>query len=182
MKGWSSTLVMSCFTSPRFSACLSFWIIAFLSLLLLASEDLLKRITGNRVLLGFMIFLLLISSLRNVYNAYPKSLFDPINAVEDPRIDPVSVYYIAKFLAYSQLTGTIATDYKTGLQIPPSELYFNNISQTTPILSTSVIFDINGLKWGSLYTHPEAYLEAYSLMLTKNVIYTSGNITVIKRG
>jgi hypothetical protein len=40
-----------------------------------------------------------------------------------------------------------------------------------------VMFDANGLKYGSLYISPELYSAADNLTETQDVIYNSGNIT-----
>jgi hypothetical protein len=151
---------------------------------LFVSSKLLAKISANKLLLTLVITLMIVASMRTFYEVYPKSIYDPVNAVEDIRVDPLSVYYVEEFLKDFKIQGVIAFDYKTGLMAPSCLSYgrFQSsifTSRLTP--STVIVFDMNGLKLGSLYTSPEAYAEAYNLTLTQNIIYNSGNITIIQR-
>lgn len=150
---------------------------------LFLSRTLLKRINANKALLILLVSLMIVASLRTYYEVYPKSVHDPVNAVEDVRIAPLSVYYVGDFLRTFKTEGVITFDYKTGrASAYLSREHFQCsifTSRLTP--STVVVFDINGLKLGSLYTATEAYAEAYNLILTQNVIYSNGNITIVQR-
>jgi len=151
---------------------------------LFISSELLARINANKLLLTIIVILIIICSLRTFYDKYPKSFYDPVNAVEDIRVDTRAVYCVGDFLEKFKTGGIVAFDYKTGKHAPPSLSrggFQSSIftSKLTP--STFVIFDINGLKFGSLYTSREAYSEAYNLTLTQNIIYNNGNITIIQR-
>ena len=165
-------------------------VMVFVSTLILfsfASKTLLAKFTTNRIILAIIIVLLVLSSLRVVYEAYPKSFYDPINVVEDTRLDRRSNYYVRRFLNAFYVNGSIASDYKTR---PPkfssfqSELYkislLNNGTLNDP-KNTFIIFNMNGLRFKSIYTSSDVYIQAYHSSLTQNIVYNSGNITVIKR-
>jgi hypothetical protein len=43
------------------------------------------------------------------------------------------------------------------------------------------LFDVNGLKFGSLHTTEEAYEAANMLALNQSVIYNNGAVIVVRR-
>jgi len=150
----------------------------------LVSNRLFKTISSNRILLILVIVLLIFASLRTFYEPYPKSFNDPIVTTEDWRVDSFSTHRVGDFLKRFVTGGSIAFDYKTGPAA--SRLLSDDSFQTytftsTVTFSSYVVFDINGLKYGSLHTTPEAYIEAVNLTLSQNVIYDSRNLIIIKR-
>jgi len=165
-------------------------VLIFSSVLLLfsfVSRTLLKGLTSKRVISAIVMILLIASSLRVIYNAYPKSAYDPINVVEDPRLDFKATIAIDQFISDFYAEGSIITDYKTRVSEPPSfqpgfyKIGLLGNSTLADPKSTFIIFNLNGLRYKSTYILPDSYSEAYSLMLTQNIIYSSGNITVIRR-
>jgi len=156
-------------------------VIIFMTLLLpflFVSSKMLRRISVNKVLLTLLVALMIAASLRTFYETYPKSIYDPINAVEDVRVDPLSVYRVGDFLRTYRDEWNISFDYKMrflAFDLSQGRLF---TSEFEP--SDMVVFDMNGLKLGSLYTSPQAYAEAYNFTLTQNVIYDNGNITITK--
>ena len=163
---------------------ITFVFIMLLLPFLFVFSKLLSRITANKFMLTLIVALMILASLRTFYDLYPKSSYDPINSVEDNRIDPISVYPVGDFLKTFKTGGSIAFDYKTarlsGASLPP-ESFQSGIFTLRLWPSSLVVFDINGLKLGSLYTTQQAYEEAYNLTLTQNVIYNNGNITIVQR-
>ena len=160
--------------------------IVFITLLLpflFLSKNFLKSVKTHKIVLLIIAALLLTASLRTFYEPYPISSHDPVNLVEDIRIDTFAIGKVGDFLRNSRANGTIAFDYKTGPRVA------NFLSdELQPITFTSelpesdyVVFDINGLKLGSLHTTQDAYEEANNLTSYQNVVYSSGNIIVIQR-
>jgi hypothetical protein len=158
--------------------------IVFVTLLLpflFLSKHFLKGITKHKIILLFIAALLVVASLRTFYEPYPISASDPINLVEDPRIDGFAISGARDFLKSAQLEGSVAFDYKTGIRIayslsPDLEL----MTFTSELPKTDyVVFDVNGLKFGSLHTTEEAYEAARMLALNQSVIYNNGAIIVV---
>jgi hypothetical protein len=162
-----------------------------------SSDKLLKKINKKAILL-ILITLVLIASLSSIYQVQTKSINDPISVVEDARLEPFSVYYTGDFLgsyingtsaqvAYLNATvpPTIICDYKTRLNLQPdfvNELNFIEFSGSIfPSVSGSyfLMFDNNGLRFGSLYDSPANYETANNLTENQSIIYTSGNITIV---
>jgi hypothetical protein len=144
-----------------------------------ASRDLLFEIAKHKTLLFILVALLLLASFRNISNVYPKSMFDPINAVEDIRVSPLSIHYVDSFLGTHENGTVLAFDYKTVSQIVSSESFVKSIIQSAIPPSSQVVFNLKGLEYGSLYTSDEAYSEALDLVNKRNVIYSSGDIVVV---
>lgn len=157
-------------------------VVIFITLLmpfLFVSEKMLKRIGRNKVLLALLTTLIVAASLRTFFETYPKSIHDPINAVEDIRVDSLSVYPVGDFLRAFKGEASISFDYKMrflSFEVSQSSLLTSTLEHTE-----MVVFDMNGLKLGSLYTSPKAYAEAFNLSVTQNIIYNNGNITITRR-
>lgn len=150
---------------------------------LLVSRKISNKISASLFMSILIIGLLVLASLRTYYGSYPKSMFDPINQVEDIRVDTFSISNAGDFLSRFYTSGTIVFDYKTGRI---SSHLFNGSARSTVFTSAVdqaplVVFDINGLKYGSLYTSPEAYAEAYNLTLSQNVIYNDAHVLIVKQ-
>jgi len=149
------------------------------------SNKLLTKINAKKTFLILVLALMILSSLRTIYEAYPKSIYDPINVVEDDRVDLRSKYYVGDFLNSFCAKGFVALDYKTYLATYTYQLAGNYkaelLSESSLSLNNIVVFDINGLRYGSIYISSEVYAEAYDLILTQNLIYNSGNITIVHR-
>lgn len=151
---------------------------------LFASHKMLAKIDSSKVLLALLVVLLILASLRTFYESYPKSIYDPINVVEDVRVDSLATYSAGNFLKTFKTEGIIAFDFKTGVRIYPflsPEIFEYSIFTSTLTPSTVVVFDMNGLELGSIHTSSQAYGEAYNFTLTENVVYNNGNVTVVQR-
>lgn len=160
--------------------------IVFPTLLLpfvLTSKQLLLRISRNKIILILIVVLIALASLRTFYEPYPKSRYDPINAIEDIRVDPTSIYSVGDFLRNFKSGGEIVFDYKTSKisKFLSSESFQKSLFTSTLTPASSIVFDINGLKLGSLHTSLEAYTEANNLTSTYQVIYNNGNVLVLQQ-
>jgi hypothetical protein len=131
----------------------------------------------------FVIGLLIFASFRTFYEPYPKSVHDPVNVVEDVRVDSFSISAAGDFLGRFSTRGSIVFDYETSrIALSIANGTSRSSLFTLTVGSTSlVVFDVNGLKLGSLYTSPEAYAEAENLTSNQNLIYNDANVLVVLR-
>lgn len=154
------------------------------------SKEFLTKISKNHLLPALFAILLVISSLRIVYDIYPKSINDPIYAVEDARLSLFSAHHVGLFIKKYYLEGAIIIDYKTSRNIWPHFMlkpYDKQLLSSESLLWPSlrfptkriIVFDMNGLKYPSLYISPDAYKQAYNLSLTKNRIYNNGAVIIV---
>lgn len=160
-----------------------------LLLLSFASQPLLKNLTTNRGILAAILILLVLSSLRIVYSAYPKSFYDPVNVVEDGRLGSTSIYVVAGFVNAYYKTGGITGDYKVlhriGDVLPTPQYEKRWLNATTlgkpfeffPYRSI-VVFNIAGTKYPSMYHPPDAYMAAYDFSVTHNRLYDNGVVVI----
>ena len=148
------------------------------------SRSMLKIITSKKILIIIFIIFLLISSLKTVSSIYPKSANDPINIVEDRRLDYRSQYFVGIFLRDYLSSGSIVLDYKTSRPITSYYLASENYQITYPSISsmedTIIVFNINGLVYESPFTSFETYAYLYNLSLSRNLVYSSGDILILK--
>ncbi|KON33099.1 hypothetical protein AC477_02030 [miscellaneous Crenarchaeota group-1 archaeon SG8-32-1] len=160
--------------------------IVFVTLLLpflFLSKPFLKNITKHRIVVFIIAALLVFASLRTFYEIYPISSSDPVNLVEDPRMDAFAISNARDFLQNAQLEGSVAFDYKTGIRIAhflSEDLEL--MTFTTELPKTNyLVFDMNGLEFGSLHTSEEVYEAAIMLSLNQsaNVIYNDGAVMVV---
>jgi hypothetical protein len=164
-------------------------VMIFSSTLLLFSFTSKTTVTGltrNRYVLLLILALLIMCSLRVIYSANPKSISDSINVIEDPRLDHISTDYCRAFLNSFYAEGSIAIDYKTMLRLESFQSRFYKISLISNAtlgnpFYTFIVFNVNGLNFRSVYVSSEAYGEAYNMSLTQNIVYSSGDIMVLKR-
>ncbi|MEM3550308.1 MAG: hypothetical protein QXN87_05375 [Candidatus Bathyarchaeia archaeon] len=152
-------------------------------------KRLIEKVSGKKYLMLTVTVLLLLSFLRLVYENYPKSIFDPVNVVEDDRLSLISVHYAGLHILKFYREGEIVIDYKTSIKLW-ARLTLKGygkklLSEKTLVTNLScnpfkkiIIFDVNGLEYPSLYTSLEAYKKAYNLSLTRNKIYDSGSILI----
>ena len=159
-------------------------VMIFSSILLLfslASKTLLKALTSRKTILVILSALLIFTSLRVIYDSYPKSIQDPVNVVEDPRIDLRASYFLGKFFD-SYVRGNVISDSKSRISL--SSTSYNIILLSNSSLdahfNSLIVFNLNGLRLLSIYVSQEAYQQAYALSLTLDVIYSSGNVTIVK--
>ena len=160
----------------------------FSSLLLIFSfttRTLKKRLEGSRTLFYIISFLLIFSSLRIIYSAYPKSIYDPPNVVEDVRLSSTSVYVVANFLQEYYKSGGVIVDYKTlnriGRTLPAPQYEKRWLNETTidypftfhPTRSI-LVFNTAGNTYPSVFHPPEAYQAANDFSLEHNRIYDNG--------
>jgi len=167
-------------------------VLIFPSTLLLfsfASKTLLVNLTGKRVILAMVLALLLMSSLRIVYNVYPKSVHDPINVVEDGRLGSTSVYIVEGFVNKYYKTGGIIGDYKVLNRIGsylPSPQYEQRLINRTTLSKPFVffpyrgilIFNLAGIKYPSMYHSPEEYMAVYDFSRSHNQLYDNGIVVI----
>lgn len=167
--------------------------IVFVSLLLpflFLSEHFMRKITANRILLILLAALIILASLRADYEAYPKSIFDPINVVEDPRLGLNSVFSAIRHIDSYYKTGGIISDYiiiiRADILLPYPQYEKRLLNETS--LATRfdnfpersiLVFDIEGIKYPSIYHTPEAYEAAYDYSQGHNRIYENGVILII---
>ena len=153
---------------------------------LFTSEKLLKKI-NSKTIGGMLTVLILLASLGPLYQVSLKSANDPIVAVEDSRLEPFSKYYAGDFLAKfvnQTVPPVVLSDYKNALYLAPIlepkvnmvEFYGSNFP---PIVPNLILFDNNGLRYGSIYVSPKLYESVSSLMQNQSVIYSSGNETIL---
>jgi hypothetical protein len=150
---------------------------------LLVSKEISATISAKWFLSIFVIGLLIFASFRTFYEPYPKSVHDPVNVVEDDRVDSFSISNVGNFLSKFSTSGSIVFDFKTS-RIADSIV--NGTSRSSLLTLTVgpaslVVFDSNGLKLGSLYTSPEAYMEANNLTSSQNLIYNDGSVLIVKQ-
>ena len=157
---------------------------------LLVSKEISATISAKRLLCLLVIGLLIFASFRNFYQPYPKSVHDPVNAVEDDRVDSFQISNAGNFLSKFSTSGSITFDFKTSTI---ADSIVNGTSRsiifTSSVRTASlVVFDINGLKLGSLYTSPDAYGEAYNMTgegynmtSSQNLIYNDGSVLIVKQ-
>jgi hypothetical protein len=153
--------------------------ITFPLLFLLISDKFIRKVK-NRILLASLIVLIILASMFTLYGVSPKSVHDPINVVEDSRLEPFSKYSAGNFLYNYGNETTVVLDYKIYIAnalLESSNMTVSMLSGLTLSEGNIVMFDANGLKYGSLYISPELYSAANNLTETQDVIYTSGNIT-----
>lgn len=167
-------------------------VLIFSSVLLLfsfASKTLLTKLTKNRGVLAIILILLVLSSLRVVYNVYPKSSYDPINVVEDNRLGSNSIYVVASFVNDYYRTGGIIGDYKVlnriGQSLPYSQYEKRWLNKTTlykPFAffpeRSILVFNIAGIEYASLYHPKEVYMAAYNFSITHNRLYDNGVVLI----
>ncbi len=156
---------------------------------ILSSKKLFRALNVSKLLVVILIALTVIASFQTVYSIYPKSVKDPINAVEDSRLEPVSKYAASSFLSNAAPAGSgIALDYKVYLAnaLSLSEFGVSMLSNDTISADGKIEFsvdyvgfDINGLKYGSIYISPEIYSAAYELTQSHDTVYDSGNIIIV---
>jgi hypothetical protein len=160
--------------------------IVFMTLLiapLLISERLIKKITSRRFLFILFAVLLVAASLRTFYEVYPKSINDPINAVEDFRIDPLSAHYAVNYLSNFTESGEIAFDYKTSR----ASIFLNAENYNLSIITTDVpdsgflVYNVDGLLYGSIHTRIDAYEVLNNRTLTGNVVYSGGKTVILQQ-
>ena len=160
--------------------------IVFMTLLiapLLTSKNLIKKITSRRFLFILFTVLLVAASFRTFYEVYPKSINDPINAVEDYRVDPLSAHYAINYLSNFTDDGQIAFDYKTSR----ASIYLEADNYDLSIITTDVpdsgflVFNVDGLLYGSIHTRVDAYQELNNKTLTENVVYSGGKTIILQQ-
>ena len=108
----------------------------------------------------------------------------PVNMLgRDSRVDGFAISGARDFLKNAQLEGSVAFDYKTGIRIAhflSADLDLRTFTSELP-KTDYVVFDVNGLKFGSLLTTEDAYEAANMVASNQNMIYNNGAITVVQR-
>jgi hypothetical protein len=163
-----------------------FFLIAVLPFAFLR-RDLLEMLFSKKALFAVLTALMLLASFRMVFSVYPKSVFDPINAVEDTRLSQ-TVHDVGHFVENHFDSGYFVVDFRMrivlfsllSLQQSEVRLLDENALAHPPSAETSVlIFHINGIKYPSVFVSPKAYIEAYNLSLTRNRVYDNGDVLIV---
>jgi VanZ family protein len=166
--------------------------IVLLSMLLpflFISKRLLAYSYAKKALLFFVTILIVLASMRTVYEIYPKCISDQIYVVEDYRLGSTSVYATVDFLIEYYKSGGITGDYKILNRMSPllsgSEYETRRINEKTINEAFSrfpnrslVVFNIAGTVYPSMYDTPDAYAAAYNYSINHNRLYDNG-VTVI---
>jgi hypothetical protein len=164
-------------------------LLSLLLIFLLMSKKLISYIKPRKVLLSCLITLIIMASMRTVYEVYPKSIHDPIYAVEDSRLGSTSIYIVADFLNTYYKVGGIVGDYKTfnriGKSLPDSQYEKRWLNETTlgkpfarfPYKSV-LIFNVAGTTYPSVYHSLEAYIAAYNFSISHNRLYDNGIVVI----
>jgi hypothetical protein len=148
-----------------------------------------EKILRNKFIAYAILFLLALSSLGTLCSAYPKSIYDPINVVEDPRIDSVQKYYAEKFIVEVISRGKITriiSDYNPHAELLAVLQYrlgvnvdlLSNKTMHTQHNGFLLLFNVNGLAYPSLYISHNIYENAYKMCLNKDKIYSNYAIII----
>lgn len=161
-----------------------YFVIAILPFILI-NKNIIAEVNSKKFFMGIFIMLLIISSYGRICEVYPKSVYDPLNVIEDTRINPLSTVYTGKFLI-TFCKGIIVIDYKTFAQnallsSPTYNIFFlsnKTLCERFALPGSLLVFNTNGLKYPSIYTSEIDYSNAYKISLSKNILYNSGNIII----
>jgi len=156
---------------------------------ILTSGKLISYINFRKVLPYCLTALIVLASLRTVYEIYPKSVNDPIYVVEDLRLGSTRIRVTADFLNTFYKEGGIVGDYKVfnriGNLLPVSQYEKRLLNETTltkPFVhfpyKSILIFNVAGIKYPSIYHPPEAYAAAYNFSTTHNRLYDNGIVVI----
>jgi hypothetical protein len=152
-------------------------------------KPLLALISSRRFLLVLMIILIVMASLRTGYEVYPKSVYDPINVVEDPRLGTDSIYDVGDFIVAHYGSGSITADYKVLNRIQyliASPQYNRQLLGPRKLTEGYdrgygrgiLVFDIAGIEYPSPFHSTQLYLAAYNFSMTHNRICDNGDVVV----
>lgn len=140
-------------------------------------------INSKKIVHLVIIILIFTASLQTIYSN-TKSINDPVNAVEDNRVDAFSRLSAINLLYKSTPPDSILfLDYK--LYIVAALL--TNASAVSMLSSSSnfnadiIGVDFNGLKFGSLYISPHVYEIVKNQSEISHVVYSSGDILFIAK-
>jgi len=156
---------------------------------LLMSKRLISYIESRKVLLFCLMTLMILASMRTVYEVHPKSIQDTIYVVEDSRLGLTSIYILADFLNEHYQTGGIVGDYKIfnriGKFLPDSQYekrWLNESTLSKPFTrfpyKSILVFSVAGTTYPSVYHSPEAYMAAYNFSLSHNRLYDNGIVVM----
>jgi hypothetical protein len=146
----------------------------------LVSTALIEKISARKIVVFLFVILIVLASLRTFYEQYPVSQNDPVNVLEDFRVDSSQIYSSSNFIFYNMNSGSVLCDTKTGttgfIQVSLRLVTGFFTSEIEP--NSTLVFDINGLKINSLHTSPFAYEEAVNMSLANNQIYSNGAVLI----
>jgi len=157
---------------------------------LLVSGRLASTLNARKVLVGLLIVLMIFASLRTSYEVYPKSLYDPINVVEDDRLGLSSIYQAGQFVTAHYAAGIVVGDYKVLNRVQyliPSPQYRRHLLGDAQTLvgasefcatKAILVYDMAGVKYPSLYHTAEEYDWAEALGMTSNRLYDNGVVLI----
>jgi hypothetical protein len=166
--------------------------VAFITLPLpffFAAERLLKKI-NKKMFIAPIIIITLVASMYTLYEVAPKSTQDSILTVEDARLEPftqfVAGYFLQNYFNNTVVLSNVPTvvmDRKISSHVvyilKPNMTVIDLDIATAFDANRIVLFDANGLRYGSIYVSPESYQKASDLTGNQSVIYSSGNITAL---
>jgi hypothetical protein len=159
---------------------------------LLMEKTKFEHFTSNGILAILITGLIVVASLRTLYEVYPKSMLDPINVAEDNRLGSSGIYIILSFLDKYYQTGGIVADYKTLNRLGPwlneaqySTRLLNKTTMTAPFAlypyKSIIIFNSAGLSYPSLYIPSDTYNAVENFSFTNNRIYDNGIVVITVR-
>ncbi|MEM2506233.1 MAG: hypothetical protein QXF61_04235 [Nitrososphaeria archaeon] len=167
-------------------------VIIFILLLLpfiLTSKRLIERISAKKVFVLAVTALLILATLKTIYDVYPKSIYDPINVVEDNRLGTTSIYALTVFITAHCRGGGIVADYKVLNRIGAflsdvqyEKRFLNETTLNKPFARYPyqhiLIFNTAGTVYPSIYHSQRAYIAAYNFSLSNNRLYDNGVVVI----
>jgi len=129
-----------------------------------------------------LLILMFFASSRTFYETYPKTIDDPINVIEDDRLDKIELLYTRDFIENHFFKADFAYDFKSHLYIPHYLFYqdFSSylITRNYPPANRLIIYDIHGMEVPSLHTSIDFYRTALSYTNQTDVRYNNGSILI----
>ncbi|TFH13858.1 hypothetical protein E4H04_11245 [Candidatus Bathyarchaeota archaeon] len=148
---------------------------------ILSSDEIQKTLNKHSIITAALIVLIVFASARTFYETYPKGINDPINVLEDRRLDGIQIIGTRDFISNYMIKGEISYDFKTDLTIPhylfSGEFTAHLMTDEIP-QNSLMVYDLQGIKYPSLHTDQELYAKALSLTDQNDVIYNNGSIII----
>jgi hypothetical protein len=144
------------------------------------SRRFIAKIRAKNLLVALIIMLMIFGSLRTIYEVYPKSVYDPINVVEDERLGLTAVYAAAEHIRSYHTGPGIVADYKVLLALESFAGASQSLSNSFDGFREGSIlaFNIEGIEYPSMYYPSQAYVTAYSLAMMNNRVYDNGVVLI----
>ncbi len=135
-----------------------------------------NRTRNAKIFLSALCLLLVIGSIKDQFRFYPKSIYDPVNVVEDLRCGSESSYWAAGFLIdKASEDKVIISDYPVNRAMLRSNSNIKSVFLSRQEKWDIIAYNKNGLVLPSLYVKPEVYKNSSEQIKNLNVIYDDGN-------